>query len=126
MTTCRDFATRRQRASAGLQPRRSPVIGSFAAVGWNAAGIPKPTRRRPAFSMNRSIPRQVALPGDYRSSRVTWHWWDEQRIATDVGEMSACLIVFTESKWPLAGFARVLVALLFGIAVLAAIYRGSQ
>src|ERR1700722_240152 len=52
MTIYRVFAARRQWAGGGLQPRRSPVIGSTATAASNAAGRPKPATRRPTISMN--------------------------------------------------------------------------
>src|ERR1700731_2071343 len=98
MATCRDFAARWQRASAGLQPRRSPVIGFFAAAAWNAAGISSPTPDRAVGSMQTKIPRQAALAGDRRSDRATLRWPDEQEPDRDDRRVSACVTVFGESS----------------------------
>jgi hypothetical protein len=84
MTTCRDFAARRQRASAGLHRRRWPVIGSSAAAGWNAAGIRSLATRRPAVSRTAGIRRRAALQLA-RPDRAIWRWPDEVGIAADAG-----------------------------------------
>jgi hypothetical protein len=77
MTTCRGFAARRlQPASAGLQPRCSPVTGSIAMAGWNAAGIPRPATRQPADSMTNGIRGRTARAPRHRPGRVAPRWPD--------------------------------------------------
>ena len=80
-------------ASAGLQPRRSPVIGSIAAAGSNATGRSKPT------TMRRSPRQQWTRRGVHMA-----HRFQRKQLATRV-------------------LALVLVTLLFSIAILAAIYK---
>src|SRR3984893_8331431 len=80
MTTRQAFATR-QRASVGVDPWHSPVIGSIAKVCWNAAGRPRlSTMRRSAASMNRNSVRHAAHPASRRCNRVAavWRWPDKQ------------------------------------------------
>jgi hypothetical protein len=82
MTTCRVFAARRQWASAGLPPRRWPVIGSTARAGSNVTGRSRWTLRRSTISMSlsMSIARRAAFPDGRRSDRPTWRRSDEQGI----------------------------------------------
>ena len=80
----------RQQAGAGLQPRRSPVIGSIAMAGSNAAGRLRPARTRRL--QTREVPSRVSC-AVFAGLRAGHH---------GLGEVSGCHIVFREGDWPLA------------------------